>query len=74
MQDLQAIFDEKRVFWQQVAKRFNWDNQNVYVQVWLNPDGTVEDSVSHRGLTGDIAIDARTEAVIYPIPTQEKDR
>lgn len=48
--------EECRAFWADVAKKNNWYTEPFYVQVWLNPDGTIEDSVSTRALTRDVVI------------------
>ncbi len=45
-----------RTFWANIAKQNGWYTEPFYVQVWLDKDGNVEDSVSHQGLTEDIVI------------------
>ena len=48
--------EEARAIWAEVAQKNGWYAEPFYVQVWLNPDGSVQDSVSFRGMTADIVI------------------
>jgi len=48
--------EEHRAYWADIAKQHNWYKQPFYVQVWLNPDGTIWGSVSTRALTSDAVI------------------
>ncbi len=48
--------EEARSFWANIAKQNGWYTEPFYVQVWLDKDGNVADSVSHQGLTEDIVI------------------
>ncbi len=45
-----------RTFWANIAKQNGWYTEPFYVQVWLDRDGNVADSVSHQGLSEDIVI------------------
>lgn len=57
---MNPILEESRDFWASVAKRNNWYTEPFHVQVWLNPDGTLNDSVSFSGLQQDIIIQLET--------------
>lgn len=46
--------EEKRQFWAEVAKNNGWYAEPFHVQVWLNEEGEVVDSISFRGLERDI--------------------
>lgn len=46
--------EEHRKFWAKVAKENGWYKEPFYVQVWVDENGTITDSVSHRGMTDDI--------------------
>ena len=45
--------ERARSLWARVAKANGWYSEPFFVQVWLNPDGTLQDSVSTRALTQD---------------------
>ena len=54
--------EKARSFWSKVAKDNNWYVEPFYVQVWIDKDGKVLDSVSHRDMTRDyIIIDGKLE-------------
>lgn len=44
----------KRQFWAGIAKENGWYSEPFYVQVWLNREGEIVDSVSFAGLDRDI--------------------
>lgn len=48
--------EEARSFWSKVAKDNGWYVEPFYVQVWIDKDGKVLDSVSHRDMTRDYII------------------
>lgn len=48
--------EDARAFWANVAKENDWYNEPFFVQVWLNEDGTIRDSVSFKTLTNDIVL------------------
>ena len=50
------IIESSREFWAKVAKENGWYKEPFYVQVWLNKDGSLNDSVSFANLTQDIII------------------
>jgi len=52
----QTEIEKHRTFWADVAKKNNWYTEPFYVQVWVDEDGDVSDSVSHIGLTEDLVI------------------
>lgn len=47
-----------RAAWAKVAKDNGWYTDPFYVQIWLDDDGYISDSVSHLGMTEDIIIPA----------------
>ena len=54
--------EEARNFWSKVAKDNDWYVEPFYVQVWIDKDGNVSDSVSYRDMTRDyIIIDGKLE-------------
>jgi hypothetical protein len=48
--------EQARALWARVAKANGWYSEPFYVQVWLTPDGELQDSVSTRALTQDHVI------------------
>jgi hypothetical protein len=48
--------EKARALWATVAKANGWYSEPFYVQVWLTPDGELQDSVSTRALTQDHVI------------------
>lgn len=49
--------EEHRKWWAQVAKENGWYTQPFFIQVWIDRDGEVVDSVSYEGLTRDWILD-----------------
>lgn len=49
--------EEHRKFWAKVAKENGWYKEPFYVQVWVDKNGTITDSVSHRSMTEDIVVE-----------------
>lgn len=56
-----ASIEDTRAFWAEVAKENGWYQEPFYVQVWLNPDGTIYDSVATRRLSQDLVIQLTQE-------------
>jgi len=48
--------EKHRMFWADVAKKNNWYTEPFYVQVWVDENGDISDSVAHIGLTEDLVI------------------
>lgn len=44
----------KRELWAGIAKEGGWYSEPFHVQVWVNEEGEIVDSVSFRGLDRDI--------------------
>lgn len=60
-----SMIDTHRRVWEKVAKENNWYTEPFYIQLWVEIDGKIEDSLSHRGgLTKDIVISAHTGKVL----------
>ena len=49
--------EKHRAFWAKIAKANNWYTKPFHIQVWVDKDGNVTDSVSHVDLTKDIVIE-----------------
>jgi len=49
--------EECRKFWANVAKKHGWHKEPFFVQVWMDKDGVITDSVSHPGLDQDYILD-----------------
>lgn len=49
--------EEHRKWWAEVAKENGWYTQPFFIQVWVDRDGEVADSVSYEGLTQDWILD-----------------
>jgi len=50
------ILEQERTHWAKVAKKYGWYTEPFYIQVWMYKDGTLDDSVSFKGMTQDIII------------------
>ena len=46
--------EECREFWANVARKNGWYKQPFFVQVWVDSQGNVSDSVSFQGLAEDV--------------------
>lgn len=43
--NFKSELEEAREFWSKVAKKNNWYREPFYVQIWVNKDLKVEDSL-----------------------------
>lgn len=48
--------EQAREFWAKVAKENGWHSEPFFVQIWLDKEGKISDSVSSRILTADVVI------------------
>ena len=55
--------EQCRQFWAKIAKENGWYKEPFFVQVWLDADGNVTDSVSHQGLTQDHVLNEEDEVL-----------
>ncbi|HPR09102.1 hypothetical protein KDA06_00585 [Candidatus Saccharibacteria bacterium] len=55
--------EQCRQFWAKIAKDNGWYKEPFFVQVWLDADGNVTDSVSHQGLTQDHVLNEEDEVL-----------
>jgi hypothetical protein len=55
--------EQCRQFWAKIAKDNGWYKEPFFVQVWLDSDGNVTDSVSHQGLTQDHVLNEEDEVL-----------
>ena len=53
---IKSKVEKARDFWSKVAKDNGWDVDPFYVQVWMDKDEEVLDSVSHRDMPRDLII------------------
>lgn len=54
-------FNEHHAYWMQVAKANGWYCEPFYIQVWVEHDGSIADSVAMRSMDSHIAIRADTD-------------
>lgn len=48
--------EDARQAWAHIAKENGWYTEPFYVQIWVNEEGEISDSVSTRSLTQDIIV------------------
>lgn len=48
--------ETQRQFWAEIAKANGWYKEPFYVQVWVNEEGEIIDSVSSRNMTEDYIV------------------
>lgn len=53
--------EKSRRNWSEVAKKNNWYKEPFYIQIWVDKDGNITDSVSVIGLKRDYIIDSETD-------------
>lgn len=49
--------ERHRQFWAEIAKKHSWYAEPFYVQVWVDANGNVLDSVSYRDIAEDIIVE-----------------
>jgi hypothetical protein len=49
--------EEHRKIWANVAKEHGWYKEPFFIQVWVNPDGEITDSVSHPFMEHDYVVE-----------------
>lgn len=49
--------EQCRQYWADVAKKKGWYKEPFFVQVWVDTDGDITDSVSYRELDRDYILD-----------------
>jgi len=57
MKVLKNEIEKHRAIWARIAKANGWYSEPFYVQVWIDINGNVTDSVSHIDLTKDIVVE-----------------
>ena len=55
--------EQCRQFWAKVAKENGWYKEPFFVQVWVDDNGNITDSVSHRGLNQDYVLNEEDEVL-----------
>ena len=53
---LELQIEEHRKWWAEVAKENGWYTQPFFIQVWIDKDGEIEDSVSYKDMKRDYII------------------
>lgn len=53
--------EQCRQFWAKVAKENGWYKEPFFVQVWVDDNGDITDSVSHQGLNQDYVLNEEDE-------------
>ena len=56
-----ASFNEHREGWAKIAQKAGWYKEPFYIQVWVEHDGTVVDSVAYRDMDSNIAVSADSD-------------
>lgn len=46
--------EERRAHWAKIAKANGWYQEPFYIQIWIDKNNIITDSVSFRGMTQDI--------------------
>ena len=46
--------EKHRKYWARIAIKNKWNTKPFFVSVWVNRLGRIVDSVSHRGMSGDV--------------------
>lgn len=54
--ETKAEIEESRKFWNKVAQDNGWYGGSLALQVWLNKDGTVEDSIYISAGVNDVIV------------------
>lgn len=49
--------EKHRKYWAKVAQKHGWYTEPFYVQVFVDADGNIVDSVSFIGMTADIVVE-----------------
>jgi hypothetical protein len=59
--------EQHREKWIKVSKRYGWYQENLPVQVWVDKDGDIVDSITHRKMGTDRVLDNRTSEILDPV-------
>ena len=57
MDKTNMTIEDCRTFWSKIARENGWYVEPFYVHVWIDGDGVIIDSVSHRDMTQDVVIE-----------------
>jgi hypothetical protein len=57
MKVLKTEIEKQRAFWAKLAKANGWFTEPFHVQIWVDENGDISDSVSYIGLAEDIIIE-----------------
>ena len=56
--------EKRREKWAEIAKKNNWYKEPFHIQIWVDGDGNINDSISFRGLKRDLIVDMETDDVL----------
>jgi hypothetical protein len=59
-----SMIETHRRVWADAAKKNNWYTEPFFIQMWVEMDGKLQDSVSTRTLTKDVVISAHSGKVL----------
>lgn len=57
-QSLDVQIEDHRQWWAKIAEENGWYSQPFFVQVWVDDEGEITDSVSYKGLNRDFVLEA----------------
>jgi hypothetical protein len=60
-----SSIEKQRRFWKKVAKENGWDRKPFYVQIWVDKDGIITDSVSTRDMDKDYICSSTRGTLIH---------
>lgn len=56
--------EKARKTWAKVAKKYKWLTDPFYIQIWVNKQGEITDSVSFRGIKKDLVVSELTDKLL----------
>jgi len=66
-------FKQHKARWMEVAKQNGWYAKPFFIQVWVDHDGNVTDSVAMRDMTSHLAFDDASDYPIGPFTLDPED-
>lgn len=61
-----TAIEVERAFWARTAKHGHWFEEPFFVQIWIDKDGKIQDSVSFKGLDSDRFLEWESNKIISP--------
>lgn len=56
--------ETERTKWADIAKKNNWYKEPFFVQIWINKEGIIKDSIAFREMNRDIIVSYETDKEI----------